>query len=190
MQYQVAQMTGLQHSSAQSGLHITPLSEREFDTYIEVGTNAYNQHYRHLWKDLDTTPYLENSFTKEVLQMALSDLNSELFLLYYEGIAVGILKIIKDSPAFPYSPKEALLLDKIYILDTYSGQGLGALVLDFVIARACDLNKKVVWLESMQNSPALHFYTKNGFEIYKESTHPFPAVFEDQRPMFILYKKV
>lgn len=169
-------------------MEIIPLTEDGFDSYIEIGKKAYDQHYLHLWKNQDSSPYHESSFTRDVLQKEATDDATELSIIHYDGEAAGVLKIIKDSPIHPYSAEDALLLEKIYILKGYTGKGIGKEVLDFTEQRAKELRKKIVWLDTMQNGPALHFYLAYGFEIHSETKLHFETVHDRKRPMYQLVK--
>ncbi len=176
--------------SPRTKIKLVPLSRKLFGTYIDVGTRAYNQHYLHLWKNQDPTPYLQCSFTLKVLEKEERDRNTELYLVYRHTEPVGIVKVTKDRALGPYPARDALLVDKIYLLNAYSGMGIGRAVLDLTISRAQELEKKVLWLDTMQNGPALRFYLKNGFEIHGEAQLEFPTSLEKERPMYILVKTI
>lgn len=171
-------------------IHIEPLTIPRYDTYIKVGTQAYSQHYLHLWVGKDPAPYLKSSFTIGVLRHEERDLNTSLFIINRNGKAIGILKFTIDCKLDTFSEKEALYVDKIYILHEHSGKGVGKKVLQFVMLRAQEHYKDVVWLDTMRNGPALNFYIKNGFEIHSERLLHFPEVLEKERPMFVLTKKI
>ena len=174
----------------QNIIHITPITKAEYHIYIEVGTKAYNQHYLHLWPNKNSSPYIESSFTSKVLLEEEINTNTILFLIYKNKQAIGVLKITLNSSLAPYSGQEALLVDKIYLLNKYSGKGIGKKILQFVMLRAKELKKKVVWLDTMQKGKALDFYLKNGFEIHSEIEIPFSKVIPEEKPMYILFKKV
>lgn len=169
-------------------MEITPLTEKLFDSYIEIGKKAYDQHYLHLWENQDSSPYHESSFTHAVLQKQATDDTAELFIIGYDGKPAGVLKIVKNSPIHPFSAEDALLLEKIYILKEYTGKGIGKEVLDFTEQRARELQKKVIWLDTMQNGRALHFYLAYGFEIHSETKLHFQTVVDRERPMYQLVK--
>ena len=171
-------------------LHFEPLTASKYATYIKVGTLAYNQHYLHLWPKEDTTPYIESSFTKEVLLVEEADDNTLLYLIQLHGKAVGVFKFTLDCSQNPFSKQEALYIDKIYILNEYSGKGIGQKVLQFAELRAKELGKKVVWLDTMQKGPALQFYLKNGYTIHGESKVHFAAVLPEEKFMWVMVKKL
>lgn len=171
-------------------IHITPITREEYSTYIEVGTKAYNQHYLHLWPNKNSSTYIKNSFTTEVLLKEEEDDNTILFLIYNDKKAVGILKMTLNAALASFSSDEALLLDKIYLLKEYSGKGMGTKILNFAQLRAKELDKKILWLDTMQKGPALAFYLKNGFEIHSKTSVPFDNVIEEEKPMYVLIKNV
>jgi len=170
-------------------VHFEPIHPNTYDSYIEVGRLAYNQHYLHLWQHENSAPYIKRSFTLDVLNKEENDDNTILYRILSNKIAVGVVKITLNAPLDSYSATDALCIDKIYILNEYSGKGIGKKVLQFAMLRAKERNKKIVWLDTMQKSPALDFYLKNGFEIHNESRVPFPTVKENESLMWVMTKK-
>jgi GNAT superfamily N-acetyltransferase len=173
-----------------SNISIKPLEVSLYQTYIEVGMLAYRQHYLHLWEDQNPEPYIKISFTLEVLRNEALNSNTKLFLIYKDALPIGILKINLDHGLDHHPSKEVLLLDKIYIMKAYSGQGVGKKVLEFVETLARSSNKKIITLETMKKGPALGFYQQNGFEALKEIRLGFATIKEDQRAMYVMFKKL
>lgn len=171
-------------------VHFEPVSDETFDTYISVGTKAYNEHYLHLWPNADSSPYIKTSFTQAIVKQESEDINTQLFLIKHNQECVGIFKIVIDCELEGYSKKEALYLDKIYITKEASGMGIGTKTLKFIQLRAKEAKKHVVWLAAMQKGPALNFYKKNGFYIHSSIEIKFKQVIEAEKPMFIMKKKL
>jgi len=171
-------------------VHYEPLVPKLYTTYITIGTKAYNQHYKHLWPNGDTATYIQNSFTKEVLSKEEEDTNTELYLIKLKTEYVGILKISLHKELNEYSKKESLFLDKIYILKEFSGKGIGSKSLQFVEDKAKELFKKAIFLEAMQKGLALSFYLANNFTIVGTTKVPFNNVIEEEKPMYLLLKKI
>lgn len=169
-------------------MQIIPLTENLFDSYIAIGKKAYDQHYLHLWKNQNSSPYHKRSFTREALLENSTNTNIEESIIKFEGTSVGVLKLIKDSALYPFAGEEALLLEKIYILKKYTSKGIGKDALAYTEQRAKELGKKIVWLETMQNSPALSFYLANGFEIFGETMLYYTMVLDSERPMYRVIK--
>ena len=166
------------------------VSNETCQLYCNLGIKAYQEHYLHLWKNNDPTPYIEESFTIDVVKDELKDNSASLWLIYRGNTAVGILKLIIDAPLAPHISKETVLLEKIYILNKFSGKGIGSFTLSWVESYCLKANRQVLWLETMQKGPALKFYLKNGYEILKEKQLKYEQVLEKQKPMYVLMKKV
>lgn len=173
-----------------STITFEPLVASRYNDYIIIGTKAYNQHYRHLWPNGDTSTYIQNSFTKEILLKEEQDENTALYLLKMENIYVGILKITLDMAIAKLNKSEALYLDKIYIQKEFTGLGIGRETLKFIETKARKLSKKAIFLGAMQNGLALSFYLANNFSIIDTSKVPFENVIEEEKPMYILLKEI
>ncbi len=171
-------------------IHFEPLTPEKYHSYNTIGIKAYNQHYLHLWPNGDSTTYIESSFTNKVLEKEALDANTSLFIIHRHNLPAGILKITFNKSLGKYSEKDALYVDKIYILKECTGSGIGKKVLQFVSLRAKELGKKAIWLDAMQKGPALNFYLKNGFEIHGETSVPFENAIEKEKPMYVLVKKI
>ncbi len=167
-------------------MEIVPLAEATIDTYVQVGITSYCEHYLHLWKDSDPTEYFVKNLTPEVVSRDIQDPNLKHFIIKLDEKAVGILKFIKDSPIGVYSSKDAILLEKIYLLASFAGQGIGSDCMVFAVEYARSFQKKILWLDTMKNGRALPFYLNFGFEIVEETRLGFPSVLEEQRPMYVL----
>jgi len=63
-----------------NSIKIKPLTKEKIEEYIRVGKRSYLQHYQDLWTDGDPSPYIKDSFTNEILEEELHDINSELFI--------------------------------------------------------------------------------------------------------------
>ena len=171
-------------------VHFEPIRPETYQSYIEVGTKAYNQHYLHLWPNANSSPYIQSSFTEEVLLKEEKNNNTILYRIIRKGTPVGILKITLNATCGSYNEKEALYIDKIYLLNEYSRMGIGKKALQFVVLRAKAMGKKLVWLDTMQKGPAKEFYLNNGFEILTASKAPLPTILHSESAMWVMTKKV
>lgn len=160
------------------------------ETYISVGIKSYREHYLHLWENEDPTPYISNSFTKAVVEQELADPNSFNYLIKVEDTVLGIVKLVRDCGVDELLPEETLKAEKIYLLKAHSGQGLGKKVLQWIENHAKSLNKKVVWLDTMQKGNPILFYQKNGYVVKRESEVILPRVKPSEKAMWILTKRL
>ena len=162
------------------------LTTEHIATYIEVGEISYCQHYLHLWENRDPRPYINTSFTREVVSEELKDPNFIHFIVMNDSKAVGVLKIVINAELGNYSADQSMLLEKIYLLSEYSGMGLGTKCLDFVRDFARSKDKEVLWLDTMKNGRALAFYLEYGFNIVGEKDLGFNEAIPSEKPMYIL----
>lgn len=171
-------------------IEIKPVHLENYLSYVTIGKKAYEQHYLHLWKNRNGEQYVQLSFTKEAVEKQLKNSNTILFMLYATAVPVGVLKLNKDEACLSFSKEQALLVDKIYILNEYSGMGIGKKALHFAIDYAKKRHKKVIWLEAMQEGPAIGFYLKNGFKKEDTIILPFSNLKENQRKMYRMLKEL
>lgn len=171
-------------------IKIIPLTASRFDHYIKVGKKSYLQHYLHFWSDGDPSPYFNESFTKEVLGADAKNKNAKLFIIYKKGTPIGIFKIVPHKKIGEFSAKEALLLQKIYILKAHSARGIGTKVLEFVEDYARRHNKKVVWLDTMVKGMATAFYLKNGYKIQSTRMLEYENIVATKKEMYVMLKEL
>ncbi|WP_298928324.1 GNAT family N-acetyltransferase [uncultured Allomuricauda sp.] len=171
-------------------IYFEPVNSSTIDTYILVGKKSYQEHYLHLWENEDSTPYISKSFTKTIVQNELFDPNIENFLVQAEHTTVGIVKLIKNKALDELSSENALLAEKIYLLQAYSGKGLGKMVLQLIESYAKDLNKDVIWLDTMKKGNPINFYLKNGFKIKRESELKLSGAKLSEKEMWVLTKQL
>lgn len=174
----------------QDTIQFEPLVPENYHHYIEIGTKSYNQHYKHLWPKGNTDTYIQNSFTLDVLLKEEKDYNTHLFMIKYNQVYVGILKITLNKPYGDLQKDDVLFLDKIYILKEHSGKGIGAKSILFLEEYGRKLSKKVIILESIQKGPAKDFYLTRNFNIVGSTSFPFKNVIESEKPMYVLMKTI
>jgi len=156
----------------------------------DVDIRAYSDHYLHLWHDKGEW-YINKSFPVKNLLKELEDEHARFFLIYYNEEAVGFLKLNIDAPLEGEENINALELERIYLLKSASGKGIGKLVLDFVFQIAKEQNEDFVWLKVMDSSAdVIRFYKNYGFEICGTRLLEFPEMKEEFRGMYIMKKNL
>lgn len=160
------------------------------NTYIDVGKRSYCQHYLHLWQNRDPEPYIASSFTADVVQNELRNPNHIHFLVQKGSNTAGIIKIVINAGYGEFTAEEAMLLEKIYILEEYAGTGLGTQSLKLITTYARSLGKVILWLDTMKNGRALPFYQDFGFQIVGEKELEFEGALESEKPMYVLHYKL
>ena len=166
------------------------VEEKSIDTYIQIGKQSYCEHYLHLWENRDPSPYLNSSFTTDVVQGELENSNAVNFLVKTDNAIAGIVKLLVNEPLDEFSADDSLLAQKIYLLKAFSGKGIGAKVLELIEEYAKSRNKKVVWLDTMKKGKPIYFYLKHGYTIKKSGELKLPGAIPSERPMWILTKEL
>jgi GNAT superfamily N-acetyltransferase len=181
-------VTGL--PTQQAAVHLEELAPETFQDYCDIGKQAYNEHYLHLWPNRDPTPYFESSFTFDVLENELKNPNTRLYIIRKGSLGIGILKLVIDKGIHIHPPKISMLLEKIYVLNEHTGKGCGLEVLKLVETYAKSLGKTILWLDTMQKGRAYSFYTQHGFSMVQEKELPFKESLPEERGMFLLIKEL
>ncbi len=169
---------------------IDAVTKENINDYIAVGIQSYKEHYLHLWQNNDPTPFIDAYLKKEPILKALKD-PKQLFYLIKAGTSnVGILNLTFDLEQEKNIPKRNLLLNKIYLLKSYSGMGIGSKTLEFVYDLGKKYQKKVLWLYAMKKGKPLNFYKNHGFDVLKEAFIHLPHVLDEEKEMWLMVKKL
>ena len=149
--------------------------------------------FRDAWQD-DNAPddfeaYCRENFTLEKLGAELAAPAAEFYFALINEQPVAYLKFNIDR--LPRSPGafegSALQLERIYVLQNFQSQGLGAQLLHFAVERARETGAAWVWLSVWQKSPrTIKFYERNGFSIFGVETF---WVGKDPQPDWLMRKK-
>ncbi|GMN09499.1 hypothetical protein MTsPCn9_00450 [Croceitalea sp. MTPC9] len=171
-------------------VNLEPVTLSNIEFYISVGIQSYKEHYLHLWKNQDPSPFINAHLTKESVVQTLNDSKQLFYLIKANEFNAGILNLTLDSDKEPCIPKKNLLLNKIYILQSYSGKGIGSKTLSFVHELAKRHEKDSVWLYAMKKGKPIRFYKKHKYRIVKESYIELPNVLETEKEMWLMERKL
>nr|WP_321247191.1 GNAT family N-acetyltransferase [uncultured Psychroserpens sp.] len=108
--------------------------------------------------------YLKKNFSIESLKTQLTNKNSEFHFAIQDDKIIGYLKINSKQPKVDTTNKNALEIERIYVLHEYQGKKIGVLLLQEAIAISKQINADYIWLGVWEeNLKAIQFYNKNGF---------------------------
>ncbi|WP_299824041.1 GNAT family N-acetyltransferase [uncultured Pontibacter sp.] len=180
----VLQFTNV-HTFPMPAINITPCTTTDLHTLQDIAINSYGDHYLYLWYDGGMW-YINRCFSEDALKKELEDENTAFFLIYEQEELVGFLKLNINAEIEGYTAQEALELERIYLVKTASGKGIGREAMTFTKKYAQDLGKKVIWLKAMDSSKSVAFYEQNGFEKCGTYTLNFEAMKEEYRGMYVM----
>lgn len=168
-----------------SAINIKPCSISDLHALQDIAINSYGDHYLYLWHDGGMW-YIDRCFSDKALKNELEDENAAFFLIYAEEELVGFLKLNIHKETEGYTAQEALELERIYLLKSASGKGIGKEAVNFTKQYAQNLGKKVIWLKAMDSSKSVDFYEQNGFAKCGTYTLDFEAMKAEYRGMYVL----
>ncbi|MDX5421931.1 MAG: GNAT family N-acetyltransferase [Hymenobacteraceae bacterium] len=166
-------------------IQITPCTTADLHTLQDIAINSYGDHYLYLWYDGGMW-YIDRCFSEGALKNELSDPNAAFYLIYEAEELVGFLKLNIDKELEGFTAKEALELERVYLLRKASGKGIGKEAVNFTKEFAQQRNKKVIWLKAMDSSKSVDFYEQNGFVKCGTYTLDFEAMKEEYRGMYVM----
>ncbi len=115
----------------------------------------------------DMNKYLAEKFSSDQLTQELSDPDSAFYFAKIENEIVGYLKLNFNDAQTEISDKEAVEIERIYVLNQYHGKKVGQILYDTALEVAKSRNASYIWLGVWEKNPrAIRFYEKNGFVVF------------------------
>lgn len=179
----------MKHHPAHASLEIIPCTTQDVERLSDIAIRAYADFYLYLWHD-NGEWYINRCFTPTVLEKELKDPNASIYFLEENQQAVGFLKLNIDQPLKNYEHYNCIELERIYLMKSATGRGLGRRVVEFCFDYGRKLNKEIIWLKAMDSSDAVLFYERLGFERCGTSILDFEQMKIDFRGMIIMMKKL
>ena len=130
----------------------------------EIGIQTFSETFAEVNSEENMTQYLTEKFSVEKLTAELTNPNSEFYFALLGEKVVGYLKVNFAAAQTELQDKNALELERIYVLKDFKGNKIGQLLYEKTVKIAQNSNLKYIWLGVWEeNHSALHFYRKNGF---------------------------
>ncbi|SPJ34232.1 GNAT family N-acetyltransferase [Kushneria phyllosphaerae] len=141
-------------------------------TVAQVGRETYRQTFGPMNDEQIIMQYLDRAFDLDVVTKELGHPQSRFWLLEVDGHVAGYLKMNWGDAQTESREEDGIEIERIYLLKTFQGRGLGRMLFDQVMAVARSSGSHFVWLGVWENNhQAIGFYTSMGFEIM--GTHDF-----------------
>lgn len=120
----------------------------------------------------DFQAYLKKAFAPNQLDKELNDPDTFFYFVFDDNDLVGYCKLNVGAAQTDVHEKEAVELERIYVLGEHQGKQIGAWLLQEVVCLAKKWNKSFVWLGVWEHNPkAIRFYQRHGFTKFGE--HPY-----------------
>lgn len=110
--------------------------------------------------------YIEEGLTLPIIQEELSNPRAHFFVLESEtGELVGYTKLRQKAPPRRMTERNAIEIQRIYLLKSHIGGGLGQKLLNHCLTNAKQQGYKAVYLGVWErNQHAIRFYERQGFK--------------------------
>lgn len=120
----------------------------------------------------DFEAYLKKAFSPDQLSKELNDPNAFFYFVFDNTELVGYCKLNVGAAQTDVHAKDAVELERIYVLAAYQGKQIGAWILKQAIKLGKEWNKAFIWLGVWEHNPkAIRFYQRHGFTKFGE--HPY-----------------
>ena len=143
---------------------------------VEVLAKIAKQTFRETFAQGNTEEqlqeYFEEAYNLRVLSTELEDPDSETYFIMHEEEIAGFLKVNWGNAQTERELENAFEIQRLYVLQTYQGFGLGKQLFEFALEHAEKNGFSWAWLGVWEhNTKAQVFYYRYGFE--KFSQHRF-----------------
>ncbi|MFN5416806.1 MAG: GNAT family N-acetyltransferase [Flavobacteriia bacterium] len=136
--------------------HLISLQQIGRKTFLETFGNANSEE--------DMQNYLEEGFSKEKLTSELENKDIEFYFAILNSEIIGYLKINFAQAQTEIKDKNALEIERIYVLQEFHGNQVGQVLFEKALEVAKDKKLSYIWLGVWEeNLRAIQFYQKNGF---------------------------
>lgn len=135
-------------------------NDENIDQLSDIGRQSYQHHFAHLWiSSAELTAYLEQEYSTYSIKQDLLNPQCEWFMISTDQ-NIGLVKLSYQQP-IANQPLVGTLINKIYFLPQFTGQGHGNQVFKQIEKLALDQGDQYLWLEVLtSNLGAKAFYQK------------------------------
>lgn len=145
-------------------MNIRKVNIQDVEKLQEIGKLTFAETFSSENSEENMKQYLENGFKTEKLTAELTDQNTEFYFAELDGKIIGYLKVNVGQSQTEIKDKDALEIERIYVLKAFHGKKVGQILFDKAIELAREKSVEYVWLGVWEQNPrAIRFYKKNGF---------------------------
>jgi ribosomal protein S18 acetylase RimI-like enzyme len=142
-------------------LHIQPATEQDIPTIIGLAEATWEPTYRFIISKEQIDYMYRVIYTPASLRRQMRDQHHTFLLAYVEGQPSGFA-------SYSEKPEGVYHLNKIYVLPSHQGQGLGQNLVEAVVGAVREAGGKALELNVNRHNPALSFYERQGFMQHRE----------------------
>ena len=155
-------------------------SLNDLEELQRISQSAYVEALLDLLNKDDVNKYIMSKYSLDNLKQELEDMSNHFLFFIVGDKAVGYIKYILKP--------NSLEIDRLYMLKSYKGMGVGSKFMNKVEDVAKLNEKKVLTLGVLEiNKPAISFYEKRGFIQYSREA---VSIGNTKYPLLLLKKEL
>ena len=165
-------------------IQIIEVSGNDLNMLQEISRRTFFQAFAGVNTPGNMQFFLDHHYSKEKLSEELLNPDSQFYFATLDHEPVGYLKLNQRNAQTVLPNDQGLEIERIYMDSDSKGMGIGKLFIRKTIEFAHASRVKFIWLGVWEhNTSAIHFYEKNGFEIY--GSHIFKLGDDDQTDLLM-----
>ncbi|MEM6377200.1 MAG: GNAT family N-acetyltransferase [Bacteroidota bacterium] len=167
-------------------LNFRLVTEEDLYTLQTLSIQTFRDTYEALNDPIHFRAYLHRAFSIPQLQKELNAPNSTFYFATLDDAVAGFIKLNFKKGVKELSDATSVELERIYLTKEQQGKGLGAQLIQKAVQVSQEAGFEQIWLGVWKKNPrAIHFYKKNGFQVFDE--HLF-YVGDDAQEDFLMAK--
>ena len=145
-------------------IKIEQINHSHIPALQQIGRQTFSETFAESNSAENMAKYLEEAYSFEKLNEEINNPNSLFYFAMLDEKVIGYLKLNMGVSQTELQDKNAIEIERIYVLKDFHGKRVGQLLFDKAIKIAKEQQVAYVWLGVWEeNKRALQFYTKNGF---------------------------
>jgi len=150
-------------------IEIVKADVNDSELIAKLGKQTFIESHGHSASKVDINAFVLKYYTTKAVAKEFEDSNVIYHLVKFNDSVVGFSKIELNSPNENIDDSNITKLARLYLLNEYYGQNLGATLFKFNLELSKHKKNNGIWLHVwVENKKAIQFYKKNGFTIVGE----------------------
>lgn len=168
-------------------MEIRKVNIQDIEKLKEIGKLTFAETFSSENSEDNMKEYLGKGFSTDKLAAELTDPNAEFYFAQLDRKTIGYLKVNVGQSQTEIKDKNALEIERIYVLKEFHGKKVGQILYEKAIELAKEKNVEYVWLGVWEQNPrAIRFYEKNGFVAFDK--HIFKLGDDEQTDIMMKLK--
>jgi ribosomal protein S18 acetylase RimI-like enzyme len=139
---------------------------RDLEMLIELGKRSFYEAFSEVTAPDDMKEYLTDTFQKTQINKQLKNEQALIFIAEIGSDPAGYVYFHPATPPECVKDKDAIKLERIYLLRHYYGWGVGDALMQTCIEQSRSRGFETIWLSSWElNDRANAFYNKWGYKV-------------------------